>query len=112
MEKNYEPADILTHFESDYGAAPKVFFKKGQIVTVVDPDFEDRKWMIFRGKIIESPSLAICRSQIDLEIEGDWKLLLKEMKGFHWILAYGDYLKELEYALIKKGIEVVNITQN
>ncbi|RLE92816.1 MAG: sugar isomerase [Thermoprotei archaeon] len=110
--KNYEPADILTHFESDYGAAPKVFFKKGQIVTVVDPDFEDRKWIIFRGKIIESPSLAICRSQIDLEIEGDWKLLLKEMRGFHWVLAYGDYLKELEYALSKKGIEVVNITQN
>ncbi|MDX9753928.1 MAG: sugar isomerase, partial [bacterium] len=32
-----EPAKILTHFESDWGAAPKVEMKHGQIVTTIDP---------------------------------------------------------------------------
>ncbi|MFH0756327.1 MAG: hypothetical protein V2B15_03465 [Bacteroidota bacterium] len=32
-----EPARILTHFESDYGAAPKVEMQKGQVVTNIIP---------------------------------------------------------------------------
>ena len=108
--RNYEPADIVTHFESDFGAAPKVYMKKGQVVTIADPDFENKLWIIFRARIVDSPSLQICRSQVDVEIDGDWKLLLKSMRGFHWMMVYGDYLKELEYALRKMGIEVLNIS--
>ncbi len=37
--KKLEPARILTHFESDYGAAPKVEMLIGQIVTNIMPDF-------------------------------------------------------------------------
>ncbi len=37
--KTSEPARLLTHFESDYGAAPKVEMKIGQIVTNIMPDF-------------------------------------------------------------------------
>jgi len=109
--KDFEKADIVTHFESDYGAAPKVYMKKGQIVTVIDPDFEGRKWLIFRGRIIDNPSMNICRSQVDIEIDGDWYMLLKEMRGFHWMLCYGDYLEEVEYALKKIGIEVLNCSK-
>jgi hypothetical protein len=106
-----EPAEITTHFESDYGAAPRVTMRKGQVVTVVDPAFSGREWMGFRGRIQGNPRLAICRSQIDLRIEGDWNRLLHEMKGFHWLLVYGDYLREVGYAAAKAGLKWTNLSQ-
>jgi len=103
--KNYENTKIVTHFESDYGAAPKVEFTKGEEVTVIIPDFNEKVWIGFKGKILDVPFLPICRSQADIEIEGDWKMLLREMRGFHWMMAYGNYLDEVGYALKKVGIE-------
>jgi len=102
-----KPADVklFTHYESDYGAAPQVLFEKGQELTVVDPDFEEKIWVGFRGKVLKPSDYPICHSQMDIEIEGDWQKLVKEMRGFHWMISYGDYLEELEYALAKVGIE-------
>jgi len=108
--RKLEDAEIVTHFESDYGAAPRVLFRIGEEVTVVDPDFRGREWIGFRGKVTNTPFLSVCRTQAEIKIEGDWKLLLERMKGFHWILVYGDYLKEVGYALGKMGIKWVNIT--
>lgn len=107
-----EPARILTHFESDYGAAPKVEMPRGETVTMIDPDFANRKWIGFRGKVIDAPFLDICRSQVDVTIEGDCDRLVQDMVGFHWMMSYGDYLKELGYALGKMGIQWVNLSGN
>ena len=103
--QNYEKTDIVTHFESDYGAAPSVKMRKNQEITVIDPDFEEKRWIGFKGSIIESTSYPICRSQVDVAIEGNWKNLLSGMRGFHWIAAYGDYLREIGYAVRKAGLE-------
>jgi hypothetical protein len=108
--KDLEPADILTHCESDYGAAPKVFFRKGQVITNIIPDFHSVKWVGFKGKIIDHPSLDICRSQFDCTIEGNWKKLVADMRGFHWMTCYGDYLNEIKYACSKVKIEFENIS--
>ncbi|MFP3238688.1 MAG: hypothetical protein RXQ00_05720 [Caldivirga sp.] len=107
--RNPEPAVLLTHYESDEGAAIKVLMRKGQVVTIVDPSFDGKSWVIFRGKIMDTPSYPACRTQVEIEIEGDWKLLRKKLRGFHWLLVYGDYLKEIEYALEKIGIEPILI---
>jgi hypothetical protein len=106
-----EPAKIVTHFESDYGAATRVEFTKGQIITNLIPNLVCTKWIGFRGKIVDTPSYPICRSQIDLEIDGDWRRLLKDMQGFHTVTCYGDYLCEVGYALKKTGIEWENISE-
>jgi len=103
--RSLEDVEILTHFESDYGAAPKVKFRSGQEVTVIIPDFNEEIWVGFKGRITDSPNFPICRSQVDIKIEGDWRELLKEMRGFHWMMAYGDYLREVGYALSKIGIK-------
>lgn len=108
--KRLEPARILTHFESDYGAAPKVDMRIGQTVTVIDPDFAESRWLGFRGTIQDNPFMDICRSQVDVAIEGSCDELAREMRGFHWMLAYGDHLKETGYALRKQGIDWLNIT--
>jgi hypothetical protein len=105
-----EPTKILTHFESDYGAAPKVDMKVGQIVTNLIPDFASRKWSGFAGTIVSNPFLDICRSQVDVKIHGSTQRLLEEMKGFHWMTCYGDYLRETGYALRKVGVDFVNLS--
>ncbi len=105
-----EPAKILTHFESDYGAAPKVEMRVGQACTNLVPDFASRKWVGFEGTIAGNPSLDICRTQIDMRIQGDTSALLEEMKGFHWMTSYGTHLKETGYALRKVGVEFLDIS--
>jgi len=108
--RDREPVEIHTHFESDYGAAPKVLMRKGQVITNIVPDFHSQKWLGCRGKIIGHPFYDICRSQIDLTIEGDWRALLEDMRGFHWMSCYGDYLREVGYACKKLGIGWRNIS--
>jgi len=107
--KNLEPAKILTHFESDWGAAPKVEMKLGQKVTVIDPDFSFKRWVGFEAEIIDNPFLDICRSQIDVQFKGDTDKLNEETKGFHWMLCYGNYLKETEYAVRKSGLDWIEV---
>jgi hypothetical protein len=107
--RNAEPVKIMTHFESDYGAAPKVEMKKGQTITNLVPDFAGRRWVGFAGEIVDNPFLHICRSQIDVQIKGDTQKLLQEMKGFHWMTSYGDYLQETGYALKKNGLDWLNV---
>ena len=101
--RDYEPTTIMTHFESDYGAATKVHYTKGQVVTVIIPNLRCTKWQGFRGKVLDSPSNPACRSQIDIKIQGDFRKLLDEMQGFHVQICYGDYLREVGYALKKIG---------
>ncbi len=105
-----ERTKVLTHFESDYGAAPKVEMRLGQLTTNLVPDFACKKWVGFAGTIVGNPFLDICRSQVDVRIHGDSAALLEQMKGFHWMLAYGDYLKECAYALKRLGVDLLNVS--
>jgi hypothetical protein len=105
-----ERTKILTHFESDYGAAPKVEMKLGQICTCLVPDFACKKWVGFEGKIVGNPFLDICRSQVDMHINGDCAALLQEMKGFHWMVSYRNFLRETGYALKKLGVDLHDVS--
>jgi hypothetical protein len=109
--KNDEPTKVLTHFESDYGAAPKVNMRMGQKMTVIDPDFNSKVWLGFEAEVIDNPFLDICRSQTDVEIKGDCDELNARTTGFHWMASYGNYLRETGYALKKVGIDWVNLTK-
>ena len=103
--KNIEPARIMTHFESDWGAAPKVEMHNGQKVTIIVPDFEAKRWVGCSGEIVAHPFLPICRSQIDVRFRCSSDVLAERMPGFHWMVIYGDYLREAGYALKRVGIE-------
>lgn len=99
-----DAARIMTHFESDYGAAPKVEMPLGQVVTNIVPDFKAQRWTGLLGTIEASPLLPICRSQIDIRYNCPDDLLARHMPGFHWMTGYGDYLREVGYALRKEDI--------
>jgi hypothetical protein len=68
-----------------------------------------KKWTGFVGEVAGNPFMPICRSQVDVAIQGDTQKLVEEMRGFHWMLSYGEYLREVEYALKKNGIEWVKV---
>ena len=103
--KQLEPVRIVTHYESDFGAAPKVEMSKGQEVTVLNPDFAGRRWLGFEGTIRDTPFFDMCRTQLDLAIKGDDMRLAEEMRGFHCMIAYGTHLREVGYALKKSGLD-------
>lgn len=104
-----EPVRMLTHFESDYGAAPKVEMRKGQKLTNLIPDFANKRWVGFEGDIVAVPFLPICRSQVDVAIPGSTTKLLETMGGFHWMTSYGSHLREASYALKKLNVELVTV---
>ncbi len=105
-----EPARIMTHFESDYGAAPKVEMGKGQELTIIVPDFALKRWVGLPAKILDAPFMDVCRSQIDVSYKCDDLKLAEHMPGFHWMVGYGDYLREVGYALKKVGITWDNLS--
>jgi hypothetical protein len=107
----YEPMKIVTHYESEFGAAPKVEMPLGQQLTFIDPEYTKGRWIGFRGTVEGNPNYDICRSQQDVRIEGKWKRLLDEARDSHWMMAYGDHLDEVGYAAGKLGIEWENLTE-
>lgn len=107
--KTLEPVRVLTHYESDFGAATKVEMKKGQTITMLDPDFAGRRWLGIEGEIVDTPFFPICRTQLDVRLKGDWERLIEEIRGFHWMVAYGSYLREIGYALRKAGLDWLKI---
>jgi len=107
--KTLEPVRLMTHFESDFGAAPKVEMHKGQVITCVLPDFKAQRWVGLKAEIIDAPFLPICRSQIDIAYQVDDDLLAERMPGFHWMVCYGDYRREIGYALKKIPIGWENL---
>ena len=97
--QHLEPARIMTHYESDYGAAPKIDMRVGQLLTSIIPDFAGEFWQGLRSEIIDNPFLPICRSQIDVKFKCDSQRLAESLRGFHWMTCYGDYHREIGYAL-------------
>ena len=97
---------ILTHFESDYGAAPKVEMQVGQKVTNVDRRLQGRSatWACAaRSSAPRSCPSAATRSTSSSPAPD--QVLAERMPGFHWMTFYGDYLRETGYALKKIPIE-------
>jgi len=107
---NYEKVQVLTHYESDFGAAPKVELPVGREVTLIDPDCAQVRWLGLKGRVLDNPSFSICRSQQDIEILGDWRRLAREIRGSHWMMACGDYLNEMGYATRKLGLDWLNLS--
>lgn len=107
---HYDPTEITTHYESEYGAAPKVEMPVGQELTFLDPEYSTGRWLGFKGIVKRNPYYAICRSQQDVQILGNWKKLRNEARDSHWMAVYGDYLKEAGYAVRKLGLTWENFS--
>ena len=109
--KNYDPVRIVTHFESDYGAAPHVEVPLGTTTTHIAAAFSTKRWVGLQGTIVDVPFRPICRTQFDIRYEFPDSLLAERVPGFHWMTCFGDYRKEVGYALRRVGIEWDNLDE-
>jgi hypothetical protein len=100
----YEPARVLTHYESEFGAAPKIEIPVGQDVTFLNPEYATGRWLGMRGTVEGNPFYEICRSQQLVRIGGDWRRLQSEARDSHWLMAYGDCLAAAGYAARRIGV--------
>ncbi len=98
------PARLMTHFESDDGAATVVEFPAGQNVSMVVPDYASQHWLGLSGQIVSNLSVAACRTQVEVRYGASSPALAKRMHGYRWALALGDYLREVGYALRRVDI--------
>ena len=46
----------------------------------------------------------------DVRLEGNWKRLLDEVRDSHWLMVYGDHLRELGYAASRLGLAWDNVS--
>ena len=63
-----------------------------------------------KGIVRANPDFAICRSQHVVEIQGEWRRLIPEARDSHWMMVYGDYLREAGYAARKIGLTWDNVS--
>lgn len=103
--RKYEPTKLVTHYESEFGAATKVDMPLGQEVTFINPEYSTTRWLGFKGTVKGNPFYDICRSQQDVAVQGEWRKLLAEVRDSHWVMAYGNWLNELGYAARKVGVK-------
>lgn len=109
--RRYEPVRVMTHYESDFGAAPKIDMPIGQPICAISPEYATGRWVGIKGVVRDNPNFAICRSQQDVEIQGNWKRLIAETRDSHWMMVYGDYLREAGYAARKIGLTWDNVSE-
>ena len=108
--KTLNPVRIVTHYESDYGVAPWVEVPIGVTTTHIVPSFKSDRWVGFKGTITGVPfKPSSCRTQITVQRECSDELLAANLVGFHQITGFGDYRKEIGYALRRVGIQWDNL---
>ena len=92
------------------GYLHRCFEKIGQEVTFLDPEYSTTRWVGFKGVVKANPFYQICRSQQDVQIQGDWQKLKNEVRDSHWMMVYGDYVREAGFAARKLGLEWVSVS--
>ena len=90
---------------------PKVDIPTGQEVSFIDPEYATGRWVGLKGVVEGNPFYEICRSQQDVRVLGNWKKLLSEVRDSHWVMVYGDFLKEIGYAAPRVGVTWDNISE-
>ena len=103
--RTLEPARILTHFESDYGAARRSRCARARSPRTSSRTSSSNAGSACWARSSTHPFLPICRSQIDIQFKCDSLRLAERMPGFHWMTGYGDYTRELGYALKRLPIK-------
>ncbi len=105
FDEEAENYDASLHHETKMGLAPSVKFTEGQEVTVAGVSHDFEEMIATEGEITRNTDYHICISQAEVKVE-DAQYLLDNFKGFHWVMVYGNWTKELEKACDLLGIKL------
>ena len=96
-----------THHESNTSVAPKVLYEPST-VTIAGLSHDLSKLLIIKGEATGPTYLRICRNQVEVKVK-DAAGALENWQGFHWVMAYGDYVKELELLAKLTGMQAIKV---
>ena len=96
-EKKKDDYNIYSYFEYPNLSFGLQVLKKPGVVTItgLSHNMLD-KMLIIKGRIVRNTNFATCRTQIELEVEGEIKEITENYQGRHWILVYGDHTNIIE----------------
>jgi hypothetical protein len=104
-ETESEPFALRSHSESNIGVSPQVLWKEGQKVTLAR--FQGpAKMLIGAGTVvgnIDTPPAGGCRTSFEVKMDDVEDV--RDVKGFHQLLMYGDHARELKYLCQMLGVE-------
>ncbi|TFF97022.1 MAG: hypothetical protein EU547_05480 [Promethearchaeota archaeon] len=110
-DKDFLNYDIMYHGESHFlGAAPRVKFPKGEILTTVKISVAKKKIAIRQGKILKNvKELGGCVAKIWVEDDVDTILQNYDWETFGWhrVSFLGDWKKYFEVAATLLGLELI-----
>jgi hypothetical protein len=78
---------------------------KGMKLTAINPDFEGKRFLGMRYEVVASPFYPACRTQWEVSFHARAEDLVRQIRGWHWLLCEGDSLRETAYAVRKAGLE-------
>jgi len=103
-----QPPDqyVLRNYHGYCGATAYIDLKKGQEVTIARIARGLDKLVTLKGKILNCTDTTSCRITVTLAIENARDFAHKAM-GRHYVMVYGDYLKELRLLCHTLGINLI-----
>ena len=108
FDQKHEPYVLRSHSESDIGVAMQVLWKEGQPVTLAlfqGPD----KLLVDTGTVVanvNTPPAGGCRTSF--EIEMDKVEDVRDVRGFHQVVFYGNHRRDLQEFARMNGVEVIH----
>ena len=107
--KGSEPFILRSHSESNIGVSPQVLWREGQEVTMTKFQGPGRM-IIGSGTVVgnvDTPPAGGCRTSV--EIKMDDVPDVRDVKGFHQLIMYGNHAKELNDFCQLFGLEAIPI---
>ena len=102
-----EPFILRSHSESDIGVSMQVLWPEGQRVTFVRFN-SPTELIVDAGTVvgnIDTPPAGGCRTSVELTM--DRVPDARDVKGFHQVLLYGDYVRQVRDFCQLYGVNVV-----
>ena len=100
-----------THFESGIGVALAGELRAGARVTVARFGERYSRLRAGAGAVVRGKpwSEELCRTQVDIRMDGDAQQLLRRPMGNHLVMAYGDQVDQLRELAAVAGLEFEEI---
>lgn len=73
-------------------------------LTCISHDQMD-KMVVVRANIVRNTAFPTCRTQVEMDVQGDIKDIDLAMDGRHWMMVYGDQSEKIKLANDMLGIE-------
>ena len=90
-----------THFESGIGVAVKGYLKEGK-VTIFKLSRNLKDYFVTTGRILRNLEESnLCRTQIEVEVDGGINYFLTRPYGNHHVVIYGDHKAEIDEYMSK-----------